>query len=173
MDYGTVSCSVAPGGGGGEAAADDVGPGRPCVFHIVPAGQSNCTSSNLNYAYVVSRGRGSGRKKGSQANYRVSKSVTTFIAHKLCIGRQIMKPFEPCIHETVRFFLCKILISSWSCAPETGESILNNILLLLRVVCSNCHYHSKMREVLIKSHIVPNSATWSQLQTKRYHMVLL
>ena len=37
MDYGSVSCSVAAemteGSGGG------VGPGRPCVYHIVPAGK--------------------------------------------------------------------------------------------------------------------------------------
>ena len=38
MDYGSVSCSVAAemteGSGG-----DGVGPGRPCVYHIVPAGK--------------------------------------------------------------------------------------------------------------------------------------
>ena len=35
MDYGTVSCSVAAG----MTEDDGIGAGRPCVYHIVPAGK--------------------------------------------------------------------------------------------------------------------------------------
>ena len=38
MDYGSVSCSVAAEMTEGSDG-DDVGPGRPCVYHIVPAGK--------------------------------------------------------------------------------------------------------------------------------------
>ena len=38
MDYGSVSCSVAAEMTEGSDG-DGVGPGRPCVYHIVPAGK--------------------------------------------------------------------------------------------------------------------------------------
>ena len=39
MDYGSVSCSVAAEMTTEGDDGDGVGPGRPCVYHIVPAGK--------------------------------------------------------------------------------------------------------------------------------------